>query len=600
MSRRASTNRTRKGNSMREIAVLRFAVKGCLVLVAALALGSCGGGGSGDATRGGYGSALPSGDQKRGGTLTLLSADPFNHLDPGAAYSQVDYLITYATQRALYYFKPEDPKTPVPDIADGRPVVSADNRTVRVKLKRGIRYGTNEKTAVNGREVTAADVKYAFERAYNPSVPNGYVHFYFPLAGSANAMGGAISGITTPGRYTLELKLAKPFGATTARALSMPITIPVPKSYAAQFDAKQPNLYDTEPERQAFTGPYMIQSYAPDRGITLVRNPEWDPRTDQRPAYLDRIEWKIGVDPSVSGRQIFNGSGLANGDTAAPATVERFAKQAKDRISFTPSGNRFIAVNTQRKPFSDINVRKAFAAALNRRAMQLQRGGALVGDIASHFLPPAIPGFAEAGGFAGTGVDYLRKVTGDPAVAAAYMRKAGYASGKAGGASIVMVGANDSPAKETEQVMREALTTTLGFDVRLRLVDQGTYARLCGAVSQSKRIDVCANSGWIPDFIDPYAMLNPNFNGNAIQPVANNNVSLFNDRQINAAMERGALINDPAQRARAWGTIDRRLVAQVPAIPYFWDKVANVVSKNVHGVVARWNAAWDLAYMSLK
>jgi peptide/nickel transport system substrate-binding protein len=585
---------------MREIPALRLAVTAGALLLTALVLGSCGGGGSGDSARGGYGSALPSDDQKRGGTLTLLSADPFNHLDPGAVYSQVDYTITYATQRALYYFKPQDPKTPVPDVADGPPVVSADNRTVRVKLKRGIRYGTNEKTAITGKEVTAADVKYAFERAYNPSVLNGYVHFYFPLAGSATAKGGAISGITTPDRYTLELRLDKPFGATTARALAMPITIPVPKSYAARFDAKQPNVYDTEPERQAFTGPYMIRSYAPERGLTLVRNPEWDSRTDLRPAYLDRIEWKVGVDSNVAGRQIFNGSGLANGDTVAAAIVERFAKQAKDRISFTPNGNRFVAVNTQRKPFSDINVRKAFAAALDRRAMQLQRGGTLVGDIASHFLPPAIPGFAEAGGFAGTGADYLSKPAGDPALAASYMRKAGYASGKAGGASIVMIGANDSPARETEQVMREALATTLGFDVRLRLVDQRAYTTLCGTVSELKRIDVCANSGWIPDFIDPYAMLNPNFNGAAIQPVSNNNVSLFDDRQINAAMERGALINDPAQRARAWGSIDRRLVTEVAAIPYFWDKVALAVSKNVHGVVARWNAAWDLAYMSLK
>lgn len=578
-------------------AALRPAV---LPLLAALALGACGGGGdSGDAPRGGYGSALPSPDQKRGGTLKLVSADPFGHLDPGVAYGQVDYMITYATQRGLYYFKPEDPKTPVPDLADGPPAVSADNRTVRVRLKRGIRYGTNERTAVSGKEVTAADVKYAFERGYNPNVANGYLPAYFPLVGAGDAKGGEIAGITTPDRHTLELRLAKPFAATTARALSMPITIPVPESYVAPFDAKRPNVYDAEPQRQAFTGPYMIKSYAPGQSITLVRNPEWDPDTDRRPAYVDRIEWRVNADPNVAGRQIFNGSGMANGDTPAAATVERFAKQAPERISFTPLGNRFIAVNTQRKPFSDVDVRRAFAAALDRRAMQLQRGGALVGDIASHFLPPTIPGFEEAGGAAGSGADYLRKPTGDPALAARYMRAAGFASGKAGGASITMAGANDSPAKETEQVMRKALES-LGFDVTMRLVDQSTYASLCGSVRELQDIEVCANSGWLPDFTDPYAMLNANFNGNAITPVNNTNASLFDDPEINAAMESAALINDPEQRAEAWGKIDRRLVGEVPAVPYLWDKVANVVSEDVHGVIAQWNAAWDLAYTSLK
>lgn len=581
----------------------RFAVLGCIALFA-LVLAACGGS-SDDAstpptTSGGFGAALPSDDQKRGGKLKLLSAESFSNIDPGAIYSQLAYMVASATQRGLYTFKPDDPKTPVPDLADGQPIVAADNRTVRVKLKRGIRYGTNEKTAVSGKEVTAADVKYAFERGYNPSVANGYLPAYFPLVGSEQAKGGEISGITTPDDHTIELALSKPFAATTARALVMPITIPVPKSYAAPFDAKQPNVYEADPARQAFSGPYMIERYAAGKSITLVRNPQWDPDSDIRPAYLDRIEWTLNADPKVAGRQIFSGSGLANGDTPAPGAVKRFATRAKDRISFTPLGNRFVAINTQRKPLSDLNVRKAFAAALDRRAMQLQRGGKLVGDIASHFLPPTIPGFEEAGGVAGAGVDYLAKPAGDPALAASYMRKAGFAGGKAGGAPIVMFGASDSPAKETAQVTRDALQS-LGFDVKLRLLDPGTLnTRFCNAVSELRKIDVCASYGWLPDFSDAYAMLNANFNGDAIVPRNNSNLSLFDDEQVNAAMAKGALISDEAQRAKAWGQIDTQLVEQVAAIPFLWDEVPNIVSKDVHGVIAQWNAAWDLAYMSLK
>jgi peptide/nickel transport system substrate-binding protein len=575
----------------------------CVLLLTTLTLGACGGGpndASGPPTpRGGYGSALPSGHQKRGGTLKILSGETFSNLDPGATNFQVDYMITFATQRALYYFRPEDPITPVPDLADGRPVVSADNRAVRVKLKRGIRYGTNEKTPVRGKEVTAADVKYAIERGFNRTVRNGYVRSYFPLAGSEKASGGEISGITTPDRHTIVFRLSKPFAATTARALSVPITIPVPKSYAARFDAEHLNPYRVQPQRQAFTGPYMIQSYTPDRSITLVRNPEWNPRTDRRPAYLDRIEWTLDVDPTVAGRQIFSGEGLANADTPTRGTIQRFATEAKDRITFTPVGNRFVALNTQRRPFSDVNVRKAFAAALDRRAMQLQRGGPLVGDIATHYLPPAIPGFEEAGGFAGPRADYLSKPTGDPALAAAYMRKAGFASGKANGEPIVMIGSGDSPAKETAQVTRAALES-LGFNVNLQLVDQGIVVSRCGVVKEMQRIDVCANVGWIPDFRDPYATLNPNFNGDAIAAVGNPNPSLFDDHKINAAMEEAARIRDEARRAKAWGRIDRQLVERVPGVPFLWDKTANVVSKNVYGVVARWIGSWDLSYMSLK
>jgi peptide/nickel transport system substrate-binding protein len=572
----------------------------------ALALGGCGGGGGGSGAdksapgTGGFAAFLPADGQKRGGTLKLLGAEGFFHLDPGAAYFQLDYMITFATQRALYHFNPEDPKTQVPDLADGPPVVSADNRTVTVKIKRGIRYGTNKQSAITGKEVTSADVKYAFERGLNPSVANGYEGVYFPIVGADKAKGGPLSGITTPDDQTIVFKLDKPFAATTARALVMPLTVPVPKSYAAQFDAQQPNPYDTQPERQAFTGPYMIESYESGKRIALVRNPQWDPKTDFKPAYLDRIEWSLNVDPNVSGRQIFNGTALANADTPSAGAVKRFATQAKDRVSFTPLGNRFVAANTQKKPFSDVNVRKAFAAALDRRAMLLARGGSLVGVIATHFLPPTIPGYEEAGGAKGAGVDYLANPSGDPEIAAKYMKLAGFPSGKANGEKVVMLGSSDSPAKETATITRDAIAS-LGFDVSLRLLDQSTlYSKFCGVEAELKKIDVCGFAGWLPDFTDPFAMLTANFHGDSISAVNNNNSSLFDDPAINSAMDKAALISDDAERDRAWGEIDKQLAEKVAAIPFLFDNVANIASRDVQGVIAKWNASWDLAYMSLK
>ena len=583
---------------------------GCVALVS-MALGGCGGGSGDDATAtattgtapaagDGFSAARPADDQKRGGTLKLLGSQGFFHLDPGGSYFQLDYMIAYATHRGLYYFAPEDPKRPVPDLADGDPVISDDNTTVTVKLKSGVRYGTNEKSAITGKEVTSADVKYAFERAFNPSVANGYVPLYFPIVGSEKAKGGPISGITTPDDRTIVFKLSRPFAATTARALVLPITMPVPKSHAARFDAKSPNVYDTEPERQAFTGPYMIDSYSAGKSISLVRNPEWDGDTDDRPAYLDRIEWSLNDDPGVVGRRVFNGTGVANADTLTAGTIRRFARRAKDRITFTPLGNRFVALNTQKKPFSDLNARKAFAAALDRRAMLLARGGTFAGEIASHFLPPTIPGFDEAGGEAGPGVDFLAKPEGDPALAASYMTKAGFAGGKADGDRIVMFGVNESPAKETAEITSDALES-LGFDVTLRLLDQSAVqGRFCGVEKELRKIDVCATAGWLPDFTDAYAMLTANFNGASIVPTNNNNLSLFDDPAVNKAMDDAALITDEEERADAWGDIDRELVEKVAAIPFLFDSVSNVVAEDVHGVIAQWNASWDLAYTSLK
>src|ERR1700709_2216079 len=103
---------------------------GCAaVLVLVLALGGCGGASGGvanEASGGGFAEGLPIAGQKRGGTLKILGAESFTHMDPGQVYFQLDYMVAFATQRALYYFRPEDPKTEVPDLAVGPPVVSAD------------------------------------------------------------------------------------------------------------------------------------------------------------------------------------------------------------------------------------------------------------------------------------------------------------------------------------------------------------------------------------------------------------------------------------------------------------------------------------------
>ena len=77
-------------------------------------------------------------------------------------------------------------------------------------------------------------------------------------------------------------------------------------------------------------------------------------------------------------------------DGATPAPVLKQATQrTPDQVALMPGGvYGMVSMNTAIKPFDDINVRKAVIAAFDRTAMRLTRGGALVGDIATHFLPP--------------------------------------------------------------------------------------------------------------------------------------------------------------------------------------------------------------------
>ncbi len=555
--------------------------------------------------------APPSSAQK-GGTLTVLTAGDVDYIDPGAAYYQFTYMIDNAVNRTLVNWPPDDTTTPKPDLATAEPDVSSDGKTVTFHIRPGIKYSPPLGGGAGwNKPVVAADFKYAIERTLIPGVPNGYQSLYFnDLVGYPQAITAAkkdptkapnISGIETPNDTTLVLHLTQASSLGLIQALSLPAGSPVPEGYAAQFDSQNPSTYG---EHQIDTGPYHISSYKPGTEIALDRNPNWDPSTDARPAYLDKIVFQEGFsDTASAGKKILTGSDMVNGDfSPEPQTLKLGATQYPNQLTLTPSGgNRFVAFNTTKPPFNDINVRKAVIAASDREALRATRGGPLIGDVATHFLPPGMAGFDEAGGVAGpqgSQYDFVQNPTGDMAVATKYMKAAGFSSGQCEqNCDITMVGDNSPPGSDTAQVVKSQLAK-LGFNVTFHPVDHDImYTKFCS--SPANEPNVCPNVGWIKDFNDGQGMIDIPFNGSSINPENNSNWPQLNNTAINDALNKAKLITDPQQRAQEYGQIDDMITAQAPAIPWVWDNQGNISSKDVAVVINQFDANTDVSYTSL-
>jgi peptide/nickel transport system substrate-binding protein len=543
---------------------------------------------------------------KRGGVLTVLQETDFEHLDPGIAYYSLDYEVIDATQRPLYSSKP-DSNEPSPDMASGPPVISDHGRTVTVKLKRGVHFSP----PVN-REVTSADVAYAIERGANPNVANPYIYSYFSsVEGMSRADGGPIKGIVTPNKHEIVFKLTEPDGEIVAEALQLPLSAPVPKEYAQKFDKHRPSNYAAY---EVATGPYMLKNdssgkvlgvgYIPGLSATLVRNPNWRRATDFRPAYLNEIRIRIGGTNAAIGRQVLEGKNIVENEPPAPSTIKLADEKFPSQLEISPgAGSHYIGVNNKVGPFSNIDLRKAFWAALNRTAMDQARGGELTTDVASHFIYPSIPGFEQAGGLAGPKgpqFDFDEHPEGDMAIAEKYIKLAGYPSGKyTGGEAVTIIGASEDSAEQDAEIVNQTLKG-LGFTTKFMLVETSTmYAKYCNVPKEE--IDVCPNVGWIADFADPETVLDATFNGNDIVRTGNVNWGQTNVPRINAAMTKAELITGKAARASAWAKIDEELVEDAAAIPFDWDKQANIEGAQVNGVGDLWNTgAWDYSWTSLK
>ena len=119
-----------------------------------------------------------------------------------------------------------------------------------------------------------------------------------------------ISGITTPNPSTIVIKLTKPRGDFLF-ALAMPATAPIPPEIGKCFEGKA-GAYG---RNLVSTGPYMIEgsdkvdisscaAVKPASGfdgqtiMDLVRNPNYDPKTDSKAArenYPDEFKFVVNA-----------------------------------------------------------------------------------------------------------------------------------------------------------------------------------------------------------------------------------------------------------------------------------------------------------------
>ena len=553
---------------------------------------------------------------KKGGTLTVLSSEDFEHLDPGQAYFSLDYAVAYSMQRPLLVYMPNSQTVLSPDLATAVPSttnggITDGGKTVTVHIEKGVKFAPPVNSVV-----TSADVKFAIERLANKNVANGYWGSYFKpfIVGAANATGGNVSGIVTPNANTIVFHLTKPVANTFVQALTLPGTAPLPKSVVAPLDKSAPTKFGVT--QLTATGPYMIQGqqsgnsitagFNPEKSLTLVRNPNWSSSTYagpyKPPANLNEINIQNGGDPSVIGPQVLKGTSMAQLDTPNRSTVEQAYEKYPSQITFTAgAGDHYLTLNNAHGIFKNVNIRRAVYANLNRSAIIKIKGGVLTGTPGTHFITPGTAGFTEAGGYAGPKVPWNENVNGSLSTAETYMKKAGYPSGKyTGNLTATIVGSNNGQDELAINQLIEKDFNSLGIKTHVVQVDQSVmYEKYCQVVKAE--VDACPSGGWIRDFNDAYSILVPTFAGTSITPTANNNFGQVNDPVLNKLMNKALVTVNPTAAAKIWGEADTRIVDQAENVPEDFDDQPNIFSKNVAWVGDLWNTGGvDFSYTGLK
>jgi peptide/nickel transport system substrate-binding protein len=244
------------------------------------------------------------------------------------------------------------------------------------------------------------------------------------------------------------------------------------------------------------------------------------------------------------------------------------------------SGIRYLVINVTAKPWDDVNLRRALAAAVNRKVIveEVFKGSAteLASMVPDTFdisepkweqlyganAPP--PTTATKGGPAPSGRTLVDK----------YLSLAGKPSGT------VPVDLWYSPTHygDTEQAVAEvvarSLEETKRFTVRVRNVEWAEY----GQKRRAGEMPVFF-MGWFPDYLDPDDYLEPFSDPNIFDPAK------WDDPKMLELVRTEQKTQDEALRADALRQAQEYMAGQVPYIPLFQQPQFAAASDKVNGIV---------------
>ena len=126
-----------------------------------------------------------------------------------------------------------------------------------------------------------------------------------------------------------------------------------------------------------------------------MRNPNWNRQVDGvRPAYADKIVWNAGADPTVAAHQTLDSTNLLMADAPPSSVLKTAYESKKTQLSIAPLGILLRGAEHAGAAVQQHQPAQGRVAAQNREAYLLARGGKLVGQVATHFIYPEVPGFA--------------------------------------------------------------------------------------------------------------------------------------------------------------------------------------------------------------
>jgi oligopeptide transport system substrate-binding protein len=407
----------------------------------------------------------------------------------------------------------------------------------------------------DGKKVRAQDFEYSWKRLLNPKTASEYAYILFDVVNAQKFHEGKIQDASAVGVHALDdVTLVVELRHATSYFLSLTtfeVTFPQRQDIVETFQSRW-----TDPDHIVTNGPFLLASWEHENQIELRANPDFFRGKPE----IEKISMFM-VNEKTTALAMYEQGQLDFIDNHSIPTLEKGRLSRKRGFKRVPQlRGYYYGFVTDRKPFNDSRVRKAFALAIDRNVFpKILHGGEAP---ASSWIPPGMLAYNPR-----IGVPF------NPPEARRLLREAGYPSGR--GFPRVVLGYN---TEEDHKLVAEAVQgmwqRNLGVVVALENQEWKVYLKKL----QTDPPNVF-RLGWGADYPDPdnFMKLFTADSGNNLTRWKNPRYDRLLDlaaRELNAKKRK--VLYDQAQRILC--------ETDLPIVPLFWTAESTLLNPRFTGL----------------
>ena len=415
----------------------------------------------------------------------------------------------------------------------------------------------------DGKEITADDFVYSWNRLVDPATGADYEYMLDMVKGYDEKK--LDISAPDPKTFVVNLNVKCPY---FEEICAFPAVMPVRKDI---IEANK--TWTNSPETLVSNGAYKLEKWDHNSTLSMVKNPEY---YDQDSVKAEKLAFHLQDDQNA----IYASYRSGDLDFINSVPQEEIQKLLDTKeLKIKPYvGTYFVCFNTEKEPFNDPRVRKAFSLAIDRNFIVNQVTGQGQ-EPATAYVPSGVYDAkgAEGDDFRTVGGDYYSINDEDYEKnieeAKKLMEEAGYKDGE-GFPQIDYLYNTDENHKAIAEALQNMWQENLGVQVSLQNQDWNVFLK-----ERKEGNYNIARHGWIADYNDPMSFIDMWLTGGG------NNDAQYKNPEFDKFVKAAKATSDPDERMENMHKAEDILIGEdnVVAPLYFYNN-SYMMKPNIKGL----------------